>query len=342
MSQLPTSSRDVPATPPPLDAAGNLPAVRFRTPSDTTLLDPTARWSDSTINLPEQPPTILQAPLPPPILVNSSRNSISVSLMSGGTSGDGSSNQNNVVACLPDVAALVGQMDPYVHGALAVAVETLVQDGDTLTVLVLMKGGGSDGGAPKSSSGRRLSSGSVGGVDRDERQSLNYVREILDKFRRWYRKECTFSVRPLRVGRDPVTTILKACDSLQPTMFIIPRHQIGGTLWSILQPDLPAVLFDRATFPVMALKKHLPLNFNPTSPPSSPPTSPTSSVGSRPASTGAVGSPEFLPLARYDTTNTMSSVGSVGRPALSFRSRSISNGGSSDLKSMMEYEAGVT
>ncbi|KAJ3318408.1 hypothetical protein HDU93_003890, partial [Gonapodya sp. JEL0774] len=108
----------------PAETVLSAPAVRFRTPSDTTLADPQQRWSDATIN--NAPDIPLATPVPPPILVN---RALSFSGQSSSSAQDNATilRGNHVIACLPDAAAVMGAMDPYVHGALAYAVEALVQ-----------------------------------------------------------------------------------------------------------------------------------------------------------------------------------------------------------------------
>jgi len=207
------------------------------------------------------------------------------------------SKSNHIVVCVP-----VPPDDPYTHGALEVVMRTMVQDGDLLTVLVVHRDHG--GAESPAALGRRPSQGGVEIVTRDERQNVYFMKAILEKMHRWYPKNCAIEVRPLPVRSDPVGTILKACEALQPSLLVLPRHQIRGTLWNILHSDLPAALFERAPYPVVAIKNELPLAAVPPHlSPATPPASPTSAP------------PVFSQLPRSITDQSGLSSTSTGRRA---------------------------
>ncbi|KAJ3316459.1 hypothetical protein HDU93_004419, partial [Gonapodya sp. JEL0774] len=130
-----------------------------------------------------------------------------------------------VVVVIPSHTVTVKGMDPYAHGALDLAVKSLVRDGDKLTVLVICEPETVVDGIMK------LTTTSTEPA-RTERQSANYVKAVATKIYDWYPKDFTFEVRSINAKNDPVGAILSACESLKPTLMVVPRHPDKLNLWA--------------------------------------------------------------------------------------------------------------
>ncbi|KAJ3309409.1 hypothetical protein HDU93_005525, partial [Gonapodya sp. JEL0774] len=100
----------------------------------------------------------------------------------GGDAAEDDEDTERVVVVIPSNSVTIKGMDPFAHGALDLAVKSLVRDGDKLTVLVLSESESIVDGIIKLTT-------TSDDAPRSERQAVNYVKAIAQKIYNWYPKD---------------------------------------------------------------------------------------------------------------------------------------------------------